>query len=350
MLLALLLRLFKLVLQFGIIQGVTDNCDDECISMLQTHTQHDSIKRKVSFATHSGTVSASIDPGTPLTEQEIPLVTVNTFDDRRHFPVPGVPGRHFINLGAGKSWGGYTTKINLIQEWLEDVMLPRDPDGIAVLVDSGDVLNGGCTEDELRSRYKSISSASGGASVVFGAELGIWPASLKEPGRYKNFDSRRKAVQQLLLLSDESYGQYANVTLCQERMHISPCSLPPAYQFLNAGFIMGPAKTLHKVYTGMLQLSVSRIGAELNMSIPDGGWDDQAAAAEYMFSHENDVTLDYTGSLSIELPMFHDPMKYGLLFTKNGKWHNNVTGLVQCFVHGNGPNEEFFPQMLAQLG
>lgn len=358
--------LFALVLSLGISQGVkelddsphsnkcsVDYCNSEYTSMFQSRLNKSSKESfDMQFSANSFLQRAAERSEKAFTmQQEIPIIMINTFDHRRHFAVPGVRGMHFTNIGAGKTWGGFKTKVKLVQEWLQP-RLVDDPDGLVVVLDS-DVLYGGCSEKELLSRYKAITSASGGASVVMGAELGQWPQSLNEPGRYASFQSRRKAVQQAFSLSDDSYGQYANLTLCQERMHLSPCSGPPVYQFLNAGFIMGPAKGIHKMYAGMLELPDSKTGTGLKMNFADGGWDDQAAAAEYMFSHADDITLDYTGTLSFELAMFNDPMKEGLLFAKDGKWHNNATGLVQCFVHNNVPDgsysQRFFPQMLAQF-
>merc|ERR1719321_2183648 len=47
----------------------------------------------------------------------------------------------------------------------------RRPDQLVVFVDSGDVVYGGCDEEELIAAYKATVAASEGASVVFGAEF-----------------------------------------------------------------------------------------------------------------------------------------------------------------------------------
>lgn len=293
--------------------------------------------------------------GTARREQEIPIVTVNTNDDRQHFPMPGVPSKHFTNLGAGKKWDGWRTKILMYQDWLE-AKVHREPDKIVILLDSGDVLFGGCTDDELRSMYDATVSVSGGAPVVMGAELYLWPFTLVLLEKYatRSLQTRREAVQQVLGLDDNSYGRYANVTLCSEFPRSSRCSTPNAYQFLNAGFIMGPVKAIHKVLAGMLDTRDTWSGMspawwKAKHNVTDG-WDDQGAAAEWMLSHADDVTLDYTGALSIQLSKMKDPLRNKVLFLKDGVVRNRVTGRVQCFVHGNGLSEEDLPQLLKQLG
>jgi len=321
----------------------SDQLGNDFISLLQTHR---TITWKERFDLHSETGSRGRSIGSSLREHEIPIVTIDTHDPRTRFPVPGVGGRYYTNIGVGKTYSGSKTKTMLYKEWLQ-AKLQHEPDEIVILLDSGDVLFGGCSEEELYSAYKAIVSASGGAPVVMGAGLDLWPYTLNMPQRYSQATTvqRRRAVQQLLGLSDNSYGQHANLTLCSEYWY--PCSWPPVYQYLNAGFTMGPVKAIYKVFAEMLNEPDAVTGGWLTyISDGDGGFfHDQTAAAEWMLTHVDDITLDYTGALSIQMAKMNNPVSNKMLFMKDGMVHNNVTGLIQCFVHGNGPSEVFLPQL-----
>uniref|UniRef100_A0A7S4PXN8 Uncharacterized protein n=1 Tax=Alexandrium monilatum TaxID=311494 RepID=A0A7S4PXN8_9DINO len=91
----------------------------------------------------------------------------------------------------------------------------------------------------------------------------------------------------------------------------------PCYRHLNSGWAMGPVGALRDVYSGAESYS------------------DQLHATRYMLEHPERVTLDYAAQLVLNMA----ELKLSeVLDVDAGVVRNRVTGLVQCFLHGNGPS------------
>jgi len=121
------------------------------------------------------------------------FVACSTYVQRRVFPVPGVPGRNFVNYAEGKGWHLLTKTEAFLQGAKERAA--ADPNAIIMLIDT-DVVNGGCSDAVLRDRYERIVRVSGGEPVLVGADPYQWPYI---PGALQRFQdpamrARRNAV------------------------------------------------------------------------------------------------------------------------------------------------------------
>lgn len=270
----------------------------------------------------------------------VPIVTIET-NLKENYRVPGVQGQqttnYSINTGQGEVWHKRRSKNELLLRWLRSA----DPEQLAILIDGGDVIFGGCSEADLLERYNGTVAASGGAPLVVSAEMGCFPYQYL--AQYDALESRKKDVLTALKRDENWIPKFAD---CQKSASRNAgwgkCSDPPSYKFLNYGFLMGPVKNLRS----MLEFIVAH---PKNMTFPAG---DQALAMEYMFDHPEEVTLDYAGVLSMSM---HN-MKVGandttMLFStgKNGHLVNRVTNTVQCFAHGNGNGKNFVASLAEDL-
>ena len=108
------------------------------------------------------------------------IVVTDTRQAEAEVELPGVRGATALNAGAGVKWASgpdaYAIKSREFLRWLgADGAGAALPDDALVVLADGDVAYGGCDGDSFRERYDAIVAASGGAPLVFGAELGCWP-------------------------------------------------------------------------------------------------------------------------------------------------------------------------------
>lgn len=214
------------------------------------------------------------------------------------------------NVGSGHSWHAWETKNCLSRDYVADIA-NKTPEKVVVAADGGDVLYGGCDEATLRAKYDQIISASTGNTVVVGAELGAWPQTVPdlEP-LYEQFQDRMDDVMKAAGLNRSVYTQFSH--------GCGNCGHPPVYKFANGGFKMGPAKDLAHLFDTLCSMK----------------GDEQANLHGLLVDGKHHLTLDYTGSLVLSLHGFD---KYAdILSVQSHSVHNSVTGLTQCFAHGNG--------------
>ncbi|CAJ1397780.1 unnamed protein product [Effrenium voratum] len=225
------------------------------------------------------------------------------------------------NVGRNVAFQGLNTKT---KQWLH-FLAGQSPDQLVLLTDANDVIFGGCDQKQLIRNYEAVATL-GGAPVVMGAELGSRPERLM--ANFSALESRRQRVLRAFAVPADGYAARADCTAS-----FGPCSNPPAYQFLNSGFYMGPAKDVKEVLEAALDYEC-----------------DQDGAAEYMLLHPDKVTLDYAGALVLNLHNFHQDEKLLKVETVNKqlRLHNQVTGMTQCFVHGNGNGKEFVSRLAAR--
>jgi len=243
------------------------------------------------------------------------FATVETRRREASFPLSGPEGPCLRNLGVGKVWKGYQTKIPTYLSWVEEEMR-RDPEQLLVVMDGGDITFGGCSAQELLRRYHTIVKASSGPRVVAGADSCNWPPSVQNLERYNRFNGRRKHVLTAHgLHSDLPYSPwYMGSPFCQGYFHA------------NSGFLMGPAAELAKVLRCMSKKGWGDTGFD------NTNFDDQKGLIECLFLHPETITLDYAGSLVLDLYGFN----HSVLTRKGERLHNAVTKKVQCFVHAAG--------------
>lgn len=259
--------------------------------------------------THSTFSGASQRPG-----HRVLIVTVATNRGAR-YEMPGAPGPPvtYVNVGAGEEWHGMRTKTDTLFRWLQNATLQM-PDQLAILADGGDVLFGGCSEDDLIGRYQALIRASGGARVVAGAELTLFPF-FKGQHTVCQYNTRRR-VEMLAALGSKERNPYSLIALASRQPFIPNCAVLPSYQFANGGFLMGPISALREVQAGMA-----------------AAWDEQAGLHKYALEHPDQVVLDYEGSIVLNSLRW---VRSVLVKEDGGAVRNRVTDTVQCFLHGNG--------------
>eukprot|EP00929_Paragymnodinium_shiwhaense_P020795 TRINITY_DN13742_c0_g1_i2.p1 TRINITY_DN13742_c0_g1~~TRINITY_DN13742_c0_g1_i2.p1 ORF type:complete len:1203 (-),score=352.51 TRINITY_DN13742_c0_g1_i2:62-3670(-) len=285
------------------------------------------------------------------------MATVDTRQESSEILVRGSPGWSSVNLGKDKPWYGPSTKLALFQAWLRT----QAKDTIAILADD-DLLSGGCSAEQVCSNYHRLVKASGGKEVVMSAEMGLYPytdESTKE--KYGDLWDQMYTTLSNLNMSLDAYQKAAR---CSHFKGPGACSSPPAYQYVNSGFLMGPVEKLLTVVKGARKMS------------RDSGHHDQGQLTAYFLDKPEDIALDYAGLLSLStyqldswqlLQVGRKGSRVGSLLSEgslgSGKQRakaraksrqaliasligdleadnrkvarNSITGRVQCFLHFN---------------
>ena len=170
-------------------------------------------------------------------------------------------------------------------------------DRILFFVDARDVLWGGCPPESLGERFDSLNR-----TVVFGAELGCFP-----DGPYcARFPPVPPISQRRLVDCDWT------------------CSKPPAYQYLNGGFIAARAR--HAV--GLFR--------RFAIALADNLVYDQAVASDMFVQHGQQMNygLDYGAVLSLQASRMKSR---SFEVDSSGAIRSRLfDGTPLCFVHFNG--------------
>jgi len=283
---------------------------------------------------------------------KVPILTVDTRRPELVLPMPGVPGRAYLNLGANATWRSWRGRAEAYADALRRYF-GNDPDRLVILADGEDVLAAGCDDSELLSNYERTVAASDGPKVVFSASVRQFPPlQLDQDDHYTGFVGRAHCVQRAFGVKDSAYWEHTDIHACRSMVKWGgrPCS--PQHDRLNAGMVIGPAGAIQKVFEGALALPRE---ATMFWEFKDTRfeWNDQKALQLYMFSHSQEITLDYSGILFQPLNFMH-PWKYGrddrdMFQILDGEVVNNVVGQRQCFVHANSRGNKFMQPFLDKL-
>jgi len=289
-------------------------------------------------------VDGAINTNTPVLPMEyfnktslfsaVKLVTVESRLQTSQFPLPGRPGAIVTNLGFQKKYvDGWLQRWLPFSGWLQR---QGDPSKLVAFLDGGDVLYGGCDEKQFLRDYHKIVHASGGAPVVFSAEMGYYPpdrlfrnGGITSKRDYSKLDQRRQAVL-------KEFGLAGNQNWTSKN-HL---------RFLNAGFLVGPISKVKELLDFTDHDKTRYLGKE--------GDHDQGAFAQYMVRHPEVVTLDYAGSLSLSIFQLDNRDMLGGITElevqrENGVVYNKVRNQTQCFVHGNGASKKQWHAIASQL-
>uniref|UniRef100_A0A7S4R7L5 Uncharacterized protein n=1 Tax=Alexandrium monilatum TaxID=311494 RepID=A0A7S4R7L5_9DINO len=205
-----------------------------CVQQHFADWSHEALNARLSIPLSAAGNSTTV-------QWSLPVVTVETSRQGR-FALPGAqPQVAVLNVGAGRTWEGPVTKNELFLRWLQEPV--RDPDGLAVLIDGGDLIYGGCGEAALLRAYHAIANAGGGAKVVVSAEMGGYPKGMR-PVQEGPVPSGR--LDEVLAASGLQRGWAAPYVDCRDT-YTGPCSTRRAYWHLNYGFLMGPVGELRKL-------------------------------------------------------------------------------------------------------
>jgi len=292
-----------------------------------------------------------------------PMVTLDTRKLNTTVPLPGVPGLDAYNLMSAcgqRSWKNIATKTCSNLAYVELVM-SIDPTQLVVLLDGSDLVYTGCSKNDLHAAYTSLVAHSG-ASIVFGAEFGCWPCKVDDEvmvGYSKNSQrSRRRVALERHGLEATAYTDHAK---CE--IPYGPCSAPPAMQYLNGGFAMGPAQDLQPVLQDACEhVTVASKEAEAQRRNASSAGkaskpliSEQRFLHRYLLEHPDAITLDYPGHLVINLHQLDTDLKFFSVEERmDGNLkvrvlRNRVTGRVQCFVHGNGSGKDVVKKLAKRL-
>jgi len=283
-------------------------------------------------------------------------ISVVTVETRANNPMR-LPGRNsgansdamVTNEGAGAPWQFYRTKNGLMLKWIEEKM-KEDPEAMAIMIDGGDMILGGCDEAFIWDKYRKIMQASGGPNMtlVMSAETACFPHEMDWHFRDNStWEKRRSAVNsQVENLADDWVLPW---TPCRDWKQ-APCDPEPkrAYRYPNWGFVMGPVKDLQPLFK-----FVYNNGGHPKKS---GDTIDQMRAQWWMLFRPHKITLDYTGSLVLSIHQMAWGRKDSeapieIVKNETGKpWiRNKITNQPCCFAHGNGDGEGLINRMIIRM-
>jgi len=283
-------------------------------------------------------------------------ISVVTVETRASNPMR-LPGRStgdsdamVTNPGAGEKWQFYRTKNGLMLKWIEEKM-KKDPEAMAIMIDGGDMILGGCDEKFVWDKYRKILKASGGGpnmKMVMSAETACFPIEMDWHFRDNaTWEQRRSAVNsQVENLADDWVLPW---TPCGDKKQ-APCDPVPrrAYRYPNWGFVMGPVKDLYPLFE-----FVYNKGGNPNKKRDTI---DQARAQWWMLSNDDRITLDYAGSLVLSIhQMAHgrgaSKAPIEIVKDERGKpmIRNKITNQPCCFAHGNGDGEGLINRMIIEM-
>jgi len=257
----------------------------------------------------------------------IPIFQVDTRSSDEEVPAYGASMEDTItNIGAAGSWHGMSTKTCAIRDKANDLMSKgiRTP---VIFVDGGDVLYGGCGESEFASRYNMTVDNCGGAELIFGAELHLWPNNVHVNEHYESISGRWKSVLSAANLNESSYSKYIGCS--------GPCSTP---RFLNSGFVMGPPSLIHAAYEDAC-----------NHLLQTRGNSEQLWLHPFFIAHQKTTCLDYSNNLMLNLYKIKPKALRQLFEVDRGKLWNTVASKYQCFVHGSGDGKAKIEEIAHQL-
>lgn len=246
------------------------------------------------------------------------LVTVET----RRKVRPHIP--HIDNIGQGKQFEGYITKLKVTYEWLKR----QSGDPLVIFVDGSDTLFGGCTEEQFMQDYRDLQRREGGRDIVVAAERGCYEI----PAPWKCSD-----MPEAPRWARRDWAEAAG-GIVLESSPVDPQGQP---RYVNSGFVMGPRKKLMDFYKNTL------LAMEAAAKTNGDAKSDQYYVTQQFLEHPQEATLDYASSLvtcgySLDLQKLFALQENADFFHKLlGKTKRNVynivTGKRQCFFHANGP-------------
>lgn len=265
------------------------------------------------------------------------VVTVDTRTSSAHrLNSPnGSDSTYVHNLGAGKKWEDLRTKVKIMRDWLQTKPMP--PSDIVVFVD-GDVMYGGCSLEEFKTRLYRILKVTN-ASIVFGveAQCNDYNGDCKTdyPSKFQDtvLNEFSKTKQQMHQLTDD---QDEKVGRCNPDVSPSKCHSHHELKFLNSGVYAGHAvRVLHFLKYWLLYME-SALPTDSKVKLNPS---DQASALLLLEQFPNSVTLDYATMLFSNL--YGTKLKYSNaeLYTWNKNtvtWSNIITRENVCFFHPNG--------------
>lgn len=289
--------------------------------------------------------TTTLEPRAGAPRRTLSFVTAETRGDPLLVKVGGFASQwgdaKVINLGGGQKWRNYRTKIELLSTFLRSWALVGHGKDIIVFVDGSDVFSGGCEPADFLKAYERIAKGSG-AKIVFSAEVVCGEQDCNKVPQVPGWACEMAGGRDLNGGFWKKYavgckGTWNNKCSAKRDCGFwAPCSVPPAVKFLNSGVFVGPVDEL----STMMDWTLEHYD---NVSV----FGDQSAFAMYWLDHQDRVTLDYTGELSVSL----SDLSYKLLQVTPDRdvvW-NTAFQRVQCLIHGNGRGIFHMKDLLKKL-
>jgi hypothetical protein len=269
--------------------------------------------------------SSSKVQATALATDKVIVTTVDTRGWPEHqLNGPNGWGNFTVhNVGAGKKWDGFKTKIDLMKEYISG--LPDDM--LVVFVDGGDMMYGGCDMNDLVERYRKVSNATG-APIIAGAETNCFegPCVGDACGCGSTYPQHaRNASLSLINLTTKDIDAWQQ-------------DEGQGYKFLNSGWLMGPVGKFKEFYDKTLEFGLwwteecKRKGLRVET--------DQHWVQQMFQDHQDLVSVDYTtllvhniGSRLNGMKLEKDGEKLFEYSDKTGKWMSKLTRQPVCFFH-----------------
>ena len=267
------------------------------------------------------------------------LMTVDTRGEELHRLVgPLTWDYHVRNVGPRRKWDGWRAYVVLMSEGIAGV-----PDGdIVVFIDGGDVMYGGCSEEEFVDRFTTILEVTG-AKIIMGAEYNCFDAQRD----CRDFPApHRERVLRAFGLSTKAIDERGSYTVAcpgfsnSSCMYLTAsCSYPGcSLKYPNAGFYAGYAYNMRNFFIELL-----RYMDHLEQLWTHGTPTDQAYASLIMTHRLDDIVLDYANVLMDNLFGQRGKPMYDFVFDQNAFFSTTMgKGSIQlgrkvCFFHDNGP-------------
>lgn len=275
---------------------------------------------------------------TPLRYTKAPkLFTCITEADTK-VALKGTNGSKYIeNVCTGAEWTGFNTKVEKYLERATQLVDQGLNDTLLVFMDGYDMAFGGCSHEEFINRYTKISVSSGGAPVISGVVLDIWPPTTKDVINYGTFNVRRDRVLDAFQLKGKAIFEHGRLA---------------GSRFVNSGWLVGPPEHTRKVLACMLEMG--RVPYDFKTTLPrqpenwprygsNHNYDDQYGLTACMSKYPELIALDYTGSLILNGLANYDQD----LFRAGDRVYNKaVGGSAQCFIHAYGSTYKYwFPSL-----
>jgi hypothetical protein len=263
------------------------------------------------------------------------------------FPLP------IVNVGIGRKWHNFKTKVVLFAEYLHSKIAKGEGDDVVVFLDGSDTIWGGCPMEDFVSAYRRIVQASG-AEIVFSAELACAEQFCKKVPPIPQWANELAGDKELQNGFWKPYAKRCIPHGKEPFSYFSPpcyqtrqcavfaswsCDMPPAVKFLNSGFVMGPVAKLAPMADWVVEnyKKWSMYG-------------DQGVFGIYWLNNTKDVALDYLGELSLSLSNFGDE-NHDLLHVDRIKGTIEMLPFhrTQCIMHGNGIGIKLMKNLLKEI-
>lgn len=267
--------------------------------------------------------------------QQLKLFTVNTDNTNESYALPGSGSLRFLNVGAGQVWQGWRWRMETFAGVAARVAA-SNPEEIVAFMDGQDIIFGGCRSEDFLRYYEDAVNCGDGARVIFGAQVRLFPYDQENLQGYNStvLTHRRHCLSNALAPKTD-YRPFLDHAQCQhdDAKRHGKCGNNALFDFLNMGFVIGPAGEIEKLFR--------RILTEPALHGLNKTWNDQMAAARVALANLDAVAFEHTGRMVLNLVHLNSSRFLEVRSDGDSSYvHNTATNTTACFIHGNGDIQE----------